>query len=260
MDNFQTKYGPWALVTGASSGMGAALARHLAERKLNVVLVARRKDRLQDLAQEIERKASVQTRVVPADLSRDDFMPTLKDATNGLEINLLVNNAGMEVTGQFLANDLETELRMLQLSCRAPLLLTHAYGNEMRARRRGGMIFVASIVGFVGIPLWSHYAATKGHTLLFAEGLAEELRKDGIDVLALCPGLTRTELMQFTPFGTLMSMDADAVARVALKSLGKKRRVTAGVRNRVIAFSTRFQPRRMNTQIFRMVLKYSQAR
>ncbi len=260
MDHFQTKYGPWALVTGASSGMGAALARHLAERKLNVVLVARRKDRLQDLAREIERKASVQTRVVPADLSRDDFMPALKDGTNGLEINLLVNNAGMEVTGAFLTNDLETELRMLQLSCRAPLLLTHAYGNEMRARRRGGMIFVASIVGFVGIPLWSHYAATKGHTLLFAEGLAEELRKDGIDVLALCPGLTRTELMHFTPFGTLMSMDADAVARVALKSLGKKRRVTAGVRNKVIAFSTRFQPRLMNTQIFRMVLKYSQAR
>jgi short-subunit dehydrogenase len=260
MSTFLMKYGPWALVTGASSGLGAAFARHLADRKLNVVLVARRKDRLQDLAQEIERKASVQTRVVPADLSRDDFLPTLKDATNGLEINLLVNNAGMEVTGEFLANDLETELRMLQLNCRAPLILTHAYSNEMRARRRGGLIFVASIVGFVGIPLWSHYAATKGHTLLFAEGLAEELRKDGVDVLALCPGFTRTELMQFTSFGNLMSMDADAVVRVALKSLGKKRRVTAGVRNKVLAFSMRFQPRLLNTKIFRMVMKYSQVR
>ena len=260
MSNFLMTYGPWALVTGASSGMGAAFARQLAERKLNLVLVARRKDRLQDLAQEIERRASVQTRVVPADLSRDDFLATLKDATNGLEINLLVNNAGMEVTGEFLANDLETELRMLQLSCRAPLILTHAYGNEMRARRHGGIIFVASIVGFVGIPLWSHYAATKGHTLLFAEGLAEELRKDGVDVLALCPGLTRTELIQFTPFGKIMSMDADAVVRVALKSLGKKPRVTAGLRNKVIAFSTRFQPRLVNTRIFRMVMKHSQAR
>lgn len=260
MTTFLMKYGPWALVTGASSGMGAAFARHLAERKLNVVLVARRADRLRDLAHELERKASVQTRVVPADLSRDDFMPKLKDATNGLEINLLVNNAGMEMTGEFLANDLDAEVRMLQLNCRAPLILTHAYGKAMQERRCGGIIFLASIVGFVGIPVWSHYAATKGHTLLFAEGLAEELTKDGVDVLALCPGLTRTELMQFTAFGKIMSMDADTVVRVALKSLGKKRRVTAGVKNKVIVWSTRFQPRLMNTRIFRTVMKHSQAR
>ncbi len=255
MSTFLMKYGPWALVTGASSGMGAAFARHLAERRVNVVLVARRDDRLRDLAHEVERKASVQTRVVPADLSRDDFMPTLKDATNGLEINLLVNNAGMEITGDFLSNDLHAELGMMHLNCRAPLILTHSYGKAMQERRRGGIIFLTSIVGLVGIPVWSHYAATKGHNLLFAEGLAEELTRDGVDVLALCPGFTRTEFMSLTPFGGVMSLDADTVVRVALKSLGKKRRVTPGFVHKVIVFSTRLQPRVMNTKIFRAVIK-----
>ncbi len=260
MGNFLMKYGPWALVTGASSGMGAAFARHLAERKLNLVLVARREDRLQDLAHELEQKGSIQARVVPVDLSRDDFMPTVKDATDGLEINLLVNNAGMEMTGDFLSNDLDAELRMVHLNCRAPLILTHSYGKDMKDRHRGGIIFLSSIVGFVGVPVWSHYAATKGHTLLFAEGLAEELTREGIDVLALCPGFTRTELMEFTQFGKILSMAPDTVVRIALKSLGRKRQVTIGVGNKIIVLSTRYQPRLMNTKIFRTVIKHSQAR
>ena len=259
MNNFPMKYGPWALVTGASSGMGATFARQLAGRRLNLVLVARRTGRLQEISKELEHKNSIQTRVVSADLSRDDFMPTLQEVTKELEINLLVNNAGMEITGDFLSNDLPAELDMLHLNCRAALILTYHYGKIMQERRRGGIIFLASIVGFAGIPVWSHYAATKGYNLLFAEGLAEEITKDGVDVLTLCPGLTRTEMLQFTPFGQFMSMDAEAVVRVALRSLGRKRRVTAGLRNKLIVLSTRFQPRLMNTKIFRTVMKHSQA-
>jgi len=187
-------------------------------------------------------------------------MPTVKDATDGLEINLLVNNAGMEMTGDFLSNDLDAELRMVHLNCRAPLILTHSYGKDMKDRHRGGIIFLSSIVGFVGVPVWSHYAATKGHTLLFAEGLAEELTREGIDVLALCPGFARTELMEFTQFGKILSMAPDTVVRIALKSLGRKRQVTIGVGNKIIVLSTRYQPRLMNTKIFRTVIKHSQAR
>ncbi len=112
-------------------------------------------------------------------------MPRLAEATDGLEINLLVNSAGLGMTGEFLTNDLGAELGMLHRNCRAPLLLTHHYGRMMRDRRRGGIIFLASIVAFAGNAVWSNYAATKGHNLLFAEGLAEELRREGVDVLAL---------------------------------------------------------------------------
>ncbi len=259
MNSFHEKYGPWALVTGASSGMGAEFARHLAERKLNVVLVARRDDRLRELSQELEQTRSVQTRVVSTDLSRDDFMPTLRDATQDLEIGLLVNNAGTEVTGDFLSNDLDAELKMLDLNCRAPLILTHHYGKLMRNRHQGGIIFLASIVGFAGLPQWSHYAATKGHNLLLAEGIAEELSKDKVDVLALCPGLTRTELLQLSALGQMMSMKTDAVVSTALRNLGRTRRVTAGIRNKLIVLSTRFQPRVMNTKIIGTVIKRSKA-
>ncbi len=114
-------------------------------------------------------------------------------------------------------------------------------------------------MGFAGLPQWSHYAATKGHNLLFAEGIGEELSKNGVDVLALCPGLTRTELLEFSALGRMMSMDADAVVRVALKNLGRRRRVTAGIRNKLIVFSTRIQPRAMNTKIIGTVITQSKA-
>ncbi len=257
--SFRKRYGPWALVTGASSGMGASFAKQLAEKGLNVVLVARREDRLRALSEALERSASVQTRVVSADLSRDDFIPSIAEATDGLEIGLLVNNAGLGVTGEFLANDLGAELGMLHLNCRAPVLLSHHFGRMMRDRLRGGIIFLSSIVAFAGNAVWSNYAATKGHNLLFAEGLAAELRRDGIHVLALCPGFARTEFMRLTPFGRVMSMDANAVVKVALRSLRRKRRVTAGLINKAIVFSTRLQPRALNSKIFRAVIRRVQS-
>ena len=254
MTRFQQKYGPWALVTGASSGLGAAFAKRLAAKGLNVVLVARREDRLRALSNELERNASVATRVVSADLSRDDFLPQLAEATEGLEIGLLVNNAGLGLSNDFLANELESELRVLNVNCRAPLILTHYYGKLMQRRSRGGIIFLASVVGLTGIPAWANYAATKGHNLLFAEGLAEELKREGVDVLALSPAFIRTEFMKLTSFGRIMSAEAEAVVQVALATLGKKRGVTPGFLHKLIAFSTRLQPRFLNTKIFRAVI------
>ncbi len=255
---FRQKYGPWALVTGASAGLGAAFAKRLAAEGLNVVLVARREDRLRALSEELERNASVETRVVAADLSRDGFLPQLTEVTEGLEIDLLVNNAGLTLTGDFLANELQSELGVLHLNCRAPLILTHHYGKLMRSRKRGGIIFLASVVGLAGIPAWSNYAATKGHNLLFAEGLAAELKRDGVDVLALSPAFIRTEFMSLTRFGRIMSLEAAAVVRVALATLGKRRGVTPGFLHKLIAFSTRLQPRFLNTKVFRAVISRAQ--
>ncbi len=258
MNRLQNNYGPWALITGASSGLGAAFARRLVAEGVNVVLVARREDRLRTLAGELERDASVKTLVVAADLTRDDFLTRLAEATVRLEIGLLVNNAGLALDDDFLVNDLETELDALHLNARAPLILTHHYGKLMQGRGHGGIVFVSSVVSLAGIPAWSNYAATKGHNLLFAEGLAEELKHDGVDVLALSPAFMRTELMSLTPFGRLLSLEPDVVVRVTLASLGRRRRVTPGFLNKLISFSTRFQPRFLNTRIFRAVISRAQ--
>ena len=259
MNRLQTNYGPWALVTGASSGLGAAFARQIAAEGLNVVLVARREDRLRALAGELERDSSVKSLVVAADLTRDDFMSRLVDATSGLEVGLLVNSAGLAVDNDFLANELKTELDVLHVNARAPLILTHHYGKLMKDRRHGGIVFVPSVVSLAGIPAWSNYAATKAHNLLLAEGLAEELRHDGVDVVALVPAFMRTELMSLTSFGRLLSLEPSVVARIALASLGKKHRVKPGFINKLISLSTRFQPRVLNTRIFRAVISRAQA-
>ena len=179
MKHFRYTYGPWALITGASSGLGAEFSRQLAAKGLNLVLVARRSDRLQDLSQNLSLTYSIDTRVVPLDLAQDDFLPQLTQTTAGLDIGLLVNNAGAALHHDFLANDLETELQILSLNTRSPLMLAHHYGQQLLQRRRGGIIFLSSVVGLVGSPQRSNYAATKGHNLLLAEGLAAELTPSG---------------------------------------------------------------------------------
>ncbi len=253
MTNFGQKYGPWALVTGASSGLGSAFAKKLAAKGINVVLVARREDRLRALAAELEQSASIETRVVPADLARDDFLQSIVDATDGLEIGLVVNNAGQTLTSDFLTSELDSELRMLHLNTRAPLMLTHHFGKLMRQRGRGGIIFVASVVGLAGVRTWSNYAATKGHNLLFAEGLGEELKDDGVDVLVVSPAFIQTDFMEMSAFGKALAARPDAVAK-SLASLGRKRVVTPGLVHKLIAFSTRFQPRFLNRKIFGAVV------
>ena len=194
MKNFVERFGPWALVTGASSGIGEAFARRLAEVGMNLVLVARREDRLRKLAEDLQSQHSVSTRVVPVDLSQDNFLSVIEQATADVSVGLLVNNAGIATTGKFLDNDLGSELALLHVNSRAPLILTHCFGRSMRQRGRGGIIFVASTVAFAGVPAMSNYAGSKAQALVLAEGLAKELRNDGISVLALCPGPTRTDL------------------------------------------------------------------
>jgi short-subunit dehydrogenase len=253
MSTFVERYGPWALVTGASSGIGEAFARRLAEMGLNLVLVARREDRLRKLAEELQRRFPVSMRVVPVDLSQDGFLPTIQKATHNLQIGLLVNNAGIATSGKFLDNDLGAELAMLHINNRASLILSHHFGRLMRKHGRGGMIFLSSSVAFSGVPSWSNYAASKAHDLVFAEGLAKELRPDGISILALCPGATQTE---FWPSDSkpLFPQQPGAVVYLALKKLGRKTTVVAGWLNSLTVLSTRLLPRSWNASIFGWVV------
>lgn len=258
MNEFKQKYGPWALVTGASSGIGVEFARQIGEMGLNLVLVARREDRLKTLAEELKGKHAIEVKVVGADLSRDDFLPTLKEATSNLEIGLLVNNAGLTTTGTVIDNTLEDELNLLHVNCRAPLMLAHEFGKQMRDRKRGGMIFLGSVLAFASVPYWANYAASKAYDLMLAEGLAAELKEHNVDVLAVCPGFTRTEFAELAKLNDLMAMDAQPVVALALRKLGKSRIAIPGIINKLNALSTRLQPRFLNTLIFGLVVRPTQ--
>ncbi len=247
-DAFARKYGPWALVTGASSGIGAEFARQLAARGLSLVLAARRRERLDALAQSLARAHDVEVRVVAIDLARRDFLPEIERAVTDVEVGLLVNNAGFGDKGRFLDSDIDRQLEMLDVNCRASLVLAHAFGRKMAARRRGGIIFTSSTAAFQGTPFTSHYAATKGWGLQLAEGLAVELRTEGIDVLALCPGPTDTEGPKRTgvdPTKVPVKMMATRpVVAAALEGLGKKPVVIPGAVNRLAYAAVRLSPRR----------------
>jgi len=246
---FLEKYGPWALVTGASSGIGAEFARQLAARGFHLVIVARRRQRLDEVAARLVREYGVRVEIVAVDLAAPDFMERIHLVTERIEVGLVVNNAGFGVAGHFLDNSLERELELLEVNCRAPLVLSHVFGRKMLERRRGGIVFVSSVVGFVGTPFMSHYSASKGYGLLLGEGLGFELQRFGVDVLVLCPGGTETEFQAVAGVRPISSMRVEPVVSQALAALGKKRTVIAGLRNRVLMSGARFAPRWLMTKL-----------
>ncbi|MDH3279790.1 MAG: SDR family oxidoreductase [Gammaproteobacteria bacterium] len=258
MPDFVAKYGPWALVTGASSGMGAEFARQLAGRGLNVVLTARREDRLQDLSSALVSEQGIETRVVPVDLSEREGPAELGRAVDSLDVGLLINNAGFTTTGDLLDNDGDAETRLLDVNCRAPLVLAHSLGRKMKTRGRGGIIFLASTVAFAAVPQWANYSASKAYLLLLAESLAHEVKPHGIDVLALCPGFTRTEFGKLAPLSDAVAMDPDTVVKFALSKLGKATIAIPGFFNKFAVLSTRTVPRALNTFVYKQVIGPSQ--
>lgn len=246
---FADRFGGAALVTGASAGIGEAFARALAARGMDVVLVARRHDRLDALAEELRAAHGVRATAIEHDLSRPDVHRTLPAAVHerGLDVGLLVNNAGFGSYGSFTSLDVDTQARMVDLNCRAPLLLTHAFLPEMRARGTGGVVFLASVAAYQPTPLYAVYGATKAFDLMLAEALWAELREDGIAVLGLSPGYTPTEFQKIAksddPRPPGGSTSAGQVVEAALEALGDAPSVIPGAMNNLLAASTRLAPR-----------------
>ena len=180
--NYNEKYGPCALITGASSGIGAEFAQQLGEKGLNLVLVARRKDRLEKVANQIEQKNKVKVRTLSVDLLSANFLEEIRMVTDDLEIGLLVNNAGMLSIGNYLDSPIDNDLQMIDLNIKVPAILTHHFVKKMVERKKGGIIFTASMLGFMGTPYAATYAGTKAHEIVKTEGLAYELKPKGIDV------------------------------------------------------------------------------
>lgn len=236
--DFSTRYGPWALITGAALGIGAEFARQCAARGLSLVLVDRLDEPLQGVAVQIRRaNPTIDVRVVCCDLAQPDFLETIQAAAAGLEIGLLICNAALSHLGLFLDRPLEDLLESVDINVRATLVLTHTFARLMQARGRGGMILLSSASAQQGTSLVANYAATKAYNMVLAEGLWAELKPYGIDVLGFLPGSTRTPGFlegqpQLDQAGFMPLMDADQAAREALDALGKTPSLVAGRINR----------------------------
>jgi short-subunit dehydrogenase len=252
----QTEWqGKWALVTGASAGIGVALATQLAAGGTHLVLTARRRDRLETLSSKLRASHNIQTEVFVADLAQPDTPERIYAFTKqkGVAIDLLINNAGFGQYGEFTQVDTSRLLDMVQVNCSAVVHLARLFLPDMIARRRGDILILASTASFQAVPYISTYAATKAFDLYFAEGLAEEMKPHGIRVCALCPGSTESEFHALAgqeQFTSKNPESAEKVARTGLRALAAgKSYVISGLGNYLGAHSQRIVPRRLVTKV-----------
>ena len=236
MKNFKEKYGQYALITGASSGIGKEFALQLAEKGLDLVLVARRKNLLDILAKQIKEEYGVKVKNIALDLTETGAVEKLEKETANLEIGLVVPNAGIEFHGNFLNGEIADETRMLTLNTVVPMQIAHTFGKHLAKRNRGGILFVSSMFAMQSVPFFANYAATKAYILSLGQALNVEMKKNGVDVTVLAPGLTKTELsekmegMDFSKM-PITEMTAKSVAKKGIDTLGKKSLAIPGARN-----------------------------
>jgi len=252
------RYGEWALITGASAGIGAEFVRALGREGFSCVLTARRRERLEALAAEIEAAHQVATRVVAADLSSPEGIDHLVEAIADLHIDFLVNNAGFGGAGRFETQDEERLRGMIYLNCVAPVRLTRHLLPAMVARQRGAVIVTGSVAGAQPVPYNAVYSATKSFDRLFGESLWGELQGSGVDVLVLEPGTTVTEFHAVAGETPPRQGEApDKVVKVALRALGRQPSVVSGWFNWLQANGARFVPRSLLALIAGQVMSRS---
>jgi short-subunit dehydrogenase len=249
-----------ALVTGGSGGIGLEIAKVLARKGFDLLLVARTRDTLEAAAGQLEGKFDIKAHVFAADLRRREAPEQIFDFLHNenIPIEILVNNAGFGFGGEFAETEVQRELEMIQVNIAALTHLTKLFLPPMVKRRSGRVLNVASTAAFQPGPLMAVYYATKAYVLSFSQALAEELRNTGVTVTALCPGPTQSDFAEaaqmtnsrlFTTFGVA---DADDVARYGVDAMLRGKRVAIpGIRNKAIAQANRLAPRSLSTRIAR---------
>jgi short-subunit dehydrogenase len=244
------------LVTGASSGIGETFARRLAEMGKNLILVARSQDRLEALARELSAAYGIQAHVIVADLARPSAAQIVYAKTEGMgwTVDLLINNAGFSKAGDFTELSLDVQADMVRLNVNTLMELSRLYLPAMRARRRGGIIQVASNAAFQPVPYMSVYAATKAFVLRLSEALAEEVRREGVTVMALCPGATATGFWEVAGLWSRHQgwmHTPERVVDTALRGFERRKLwVTPGLGFRLVAFvASRLAPQRVVTRV-----------
>jgi short-subunit dehydrogenase len=259
----------WVLITGASGGIGEALAGVLAARGYDLALTARSQDKLKTLAAKLSEHSKVRIETFPVDLSWpagcNELLSALK--AKSIDVDVLVNNAGVGTFGPFAEADLAKELAQIQLNVVAVTQLTRELLGGMLRRKRGKILNVASTAAFQPGPMMAVYYATKAYVLSFSEALSNELQGSGVSVTCLCPGPTRTGFMASAKMGdpavlakSSVMMDADRVARAGIDGLMKGRRlVIPGFLNKMLAHSTRLGSRGLSARVVRRMMKTIEA-
>lgn len=248
------RYGPWAVVTGASSGIGRAVATELAAAGFDIVLIARRTALLDDLASSLHAEHGTSCRVEALDLTGTTGIDELERATGDLDVGLLVTAAGFGTSGAFVDADLRDELDMLDVNCRAVTAQTWAFARRFVERGRGGIVLLGSIVGFQGAPYAAHYAATKAYVFALGEALHVELRSRGVDVLAAAPGPVDSGFADVADMRMSGASDPAAIARSMLRHLGRRGTVLPGPRARFLRGSVALLPRRGRVRVMGRVM------
>jgi len=251
---FVAKYGPWGLVTGASSGIGEAISHELAAVGLNVVLSGRNEARLQQLATQLETEHQIICEVILADMTAiADITKMIKELEH-LPLGLFVASAGFGTSGEFIRSNLEDETDMVQVNTLALMLLTHHFARRFAEQRRGGIVLMSSIVGFQGTPNAANYGATKAYVQSLGEGLYHELKPYGVDVLAAAPGPVNSGFAEVANMDMGNALKPSQVALPILKALGKKSTVFPGGLTKVLMFGLRTVPRWGKIRIMKIVM------
>jgi uncharacterized protein len=253
--NLKTRFGPTALITGASDGIGRAFAEALAAQGFDLVLVARRDTVLQELALDLGTRHAIAVQVIAVDLSSPQAVEEVLARTEGQPVGLLVAAAGFGSIGPFLTLDVHAEANMVDVNCRSVVALTHGIATRMARAHRGGIVLFGSLVGFQGVPGSVTYAATKGFVQGFAEGLAVELRPKGISVLAVAPGPVGTGFAARAGMQMGKAETPETVARVALAALPGGGTVRPGFLAKLLGWSLALLPRWGRVQVLGQIMK-----
>ena len=254
--------GKWALITGASSGLGLEFADLLAAQKVNLVLAARRQESMEKLASDLRRKYGVDVLVEATDLASPGAASRLKCSLDArsVTVDILLNNAGYGLHGDLLETPIERTANMIQLNITTLTELTYLFGRDMARRRSGHMLLVASLMAFQPVPSYAAYAATKSYVLALGEALHDELRPHGVVVTTLCPGHTATGFDEAAGATTsamlrLLTMKPRPVAASGIRALLQgKAMVVAGLSNKMVAFSNRLTPRSMQRATLKRIV------
>lgn len=259
MKNFNQKYGPWAIVTGATSGIGRAISLQLAQQGMSIVAVARNESNLSGLKAMLETTYAISVETIAEDLSKPGSIQTINQQTHHLDIGLLVANAGIENNGLFIENDINIEDRLLALNVTSVMKLSHLFGNRFSQRGKGGILLTSSLFGYQGVPYLSSYAASKAYVLSLGEALNVELKPFGVDVTVLSPGLTKTAMVENMAVDfnkmPITSHAPEYVAKIGLSALGSKATVVPGLINKIYAWENRLIPRSWPVKLFGFLLK-----
>ncbi len=239
--SFKEKYGPVAIVAGASEGLGAAWARELAGKGLDLILIARRENVLQQFANQLACEFSIKVTPLICDLSEEGAAEKIFSATGGVEVGLMVYNATLSYIGPFIENSSEEQVKLATMNMITPLKLVHYYGKQMVERKRGGVILMSSLAGFQGSGFLSGYAASKAFSRVLAESLWYEWKDKGVDVIGCCAGATSTPNYNNTKpesagFFAPKVQTPEEVVKECIEQLGKTPSYITGIGNRIASF------------------------